>query len=241
MTGKAHIGTSGFTYDHWREVFYPPDVARRRWLEYYCEHFDTVEINSSYYHMPRASVCESWRRRSPERFCFVMKLNRWITHRRRLAECDEPLRSFVEAVDNLGEKLGPILVQLPPSFRADAARLAGFLDICPPRYRWAVEFRSPTWLCEEVYAVLGDHDAALVVHDLIKDHPPVVTAGWTYLRFHGPGRRYEGCYTDRMLRAAADRISEHLSAGRDVYAYFNNDAHGHAVRNARTLSGFVSA
>ena len=236
MTAGLYVGTSGFTYDHWREVFYPPQVPKRQWLEYYAERFETVEINASYYHMPRHSVCDSWRRRTPEAFCFVMKLNRWITHRKRLADCADPLASFLGAVDRLGPKLGPILVQLPPRFSADAARLEAFLEICPRRYRWAVEFRDPSWLCPEVYAVLRAHDAALVVHDLIPDHPRQVTAGWVYLRFHGPGeRRYAGCYPPQTLRAAARRVREHLRAGLDVYAYFNNDVGGHAVQNAQQL------
>ena len=235
MSGKAHIGTSGFTYDHWREVFYPPQVKQREWLEYYCRHFDTVEINASYYHMPRPNVCESWRRRSPAGFCFVMKLNGSITHRRRLVDCGEALEMFVGAAGRLGQKLGPLLVQLPPRFRADAARLAAFLDICPAEHRWAVEFRDESWLCEEVYDVLRAHNAALVVHDLIADHPRVVTADWVYLRFHGPARKYAGCYTDAMLRDAAARVRDRLAAGRDVFAYFNNDVAGHAVANAKTL------
>ncbi|HUU58257.1 MAG TPA: DUF72 domain-containing protein [Phycisphaerae bacterium] len=239
MSATGYIGTSGFTYDHWREVFYPVAVPKRAWLEHYCEHFDTVEINASYYHMPRPNVCESWRRRSPEGFRFVMKLNGLITHRRRLADCGEPLASFLEAVDRLEEKLGPILVQLPPRFSADPQRLAAFLEICPERHRWAVEFRDPSWLCEEVYAVLRAHNAALVVHDLIQDHPRVLTAGWTYLRFHGPGG-HDGCYTEQMLRGVAGRIRKHLRAGRDTYVYFNNDLGGHAVNNARRLKQLVS-
>ena len=239
MSGGVYIGTSGFTYDHWRVVFYPPEVPKRQWLEFYCRQFGTVEINASYYHMPRASVCASWARRSPEGFCFVMKLNRWITHRRKLTDCAEPLGAFLEAVDQLGGKLGPILVQLPPSLHADAARLEAFLAICPPRHRWAVEFRHPSWLCDEVYEVLRAHGAALVVHDIIKDHPDVLTADWTYYRFHGPGRRYAGCYTQQMLADAGERIHARRGEGLDVYAYFNNDALGHAVRNARGLRKLV--
>jgi uncharacterized protein YecE (DUF72 family) len=239
MSGKAYIGTSGFSYDHWREVFYPPEVPKRKWLEYYCEHFETVEINASYYRLPRESVCESWGRRTPEEFRFVMKMNNRITHRRRLVGCEELLSTFLRAVDALGEKLGPILVQLPPRFGVDRERLKSFLDICPPRYRWALEFRDPSWLCDEIYAVLCSNKAALVVHDLIEDHPAVVTTGWTYLRFHGVGEKYGGNYTDAMLKSAAARIREHLDAGRDVYAYFNNDAHGYAVRNAQRLKEFL--
>jgi len=235
MKGKLHVGTSGFTYEHWRDVFYPAEVPKRAWLEYYCEHFDTVEINSSYYHMPRGNVCDSWRRRTPKGFRFVMKLNGLITHRKRLIRCGEPLGAFLKAVDHLGRKLAAVLVQLPPRFRANADRLGDFLDICPGRYRWAVEFRDPSWLRRDIYAVLREHRAALVVHDLIPNHPRVLTADWTYLRFHGPTRRYGGCYRPQMLTAASGRIRKLLSDGLDVFAYFNNDAGGHAVRNAADL------
>ena len=240
MSARAYIGTSGFSYQHWREVFYPGGVPQRRWLEYYCEHFDTVEINASYYRTPRANVCESWRRRTPEGFLFVMKLNNMITHRRRLVDCEDLLESYLAPVDALAEKLGPILVQLPPRFACDPARLKSFLSVCPPRYRWAVEFRDPSWLCEEVYALLRSHNAALVVHDLIQDHPRVVTGKWTYLRFHGPGQKYAGNYSDAMLRTAATRIRTHLTSELDVYAYFNNDAHAYAVHNAKTLKKLLA-
>ena len=241
MTAKAvlRIGTSGFTYDHWRGVFYPDGVPQKRWLEYYAEHFDTVEVNTTYYHMPRENVCESWRRRTPEGFSFVLKLNRFITHRRKLLDCGDLLNSFLAAADGLGDKLGPILVQLPPRFAADPGRLEDFLAICPERYRWAFEFRDESWLCEDVYAALRGRGAALVVHDLIEPHPRVTTADWTYLRYHGPAGPYAGCYPPHRLRRQAEQIRRYLAAGLGVYAYFNNDVEGHAVRNAADLKRFV--
>jgi uncharacterized protein YecE (DUF72 family) len=239
MKGKAHIGTSGFTYRHWKHVFYPPDVPQKRWLEYFAEHFDTVEINSSYYHMPRASVCAAWKHRTPEGFLFVMKMNGLVTHRRRLVGVEGMLTDFLAAVDELGEKLGPVLVQLPPRFGADVPRLDSFLRLCPGDYRWAVEFRDPSWLCEEVYGVLRRHNAALVVHDLIADHPRQITADFVYIRYHGP-QKYSGCYPDDYLRAQGRQIRKDLRSGRDVYAYFNNDVEGFAVRNAATLRDCVA-
>ena len=240
MTGTAYIGTSGFTYDDWKGRFYPPEVKQRAWLEYYAEHFDTVEINTSYYHMPRANVCASWRRRTPDGFCVVMKMYTGVTHRRRLANCEDLLESFVLAVEELGEKLGPILVQLPPRWKADPERLDKFLDLCPSHVRWAVEFRDPSWLCDEVYAVLRAHKAALVVHDLIKEHPEVLTADWSYRRFLGPGeQKYLGSYSAAMLRPVSRTIRAHLREGRDVYAYFNNDYACNAVYNGLELRRLV--
>ena len=241
MAGRAYIGTSGFTYDHWREVFYPVGLNKRKWLEYYSEAFDVVEINSSYYRMPRADVCAGWARRSPEGFVFVTKLNGLITHRRRLVNCKDALEEFLRAIDHLGEKLGPILVQLPPRLRVDVERLSAFLDICPEEYRWAVEFRHLSWLCEEVYDVLRAHKSALVCHDMIRVHPQVVTTGWTYLRFHGPGGKCSTSYPEACLDNVAGRIGKQLDDGLDVYTFFTNDAHGYAVINARTLKDCLGA
>ncbi|HUU20905.1 MAG TPA: DUF72 domain-containing protein, partial [Phycisphaerae bacterium] len=131
------------------------------------------------------------------------------------------------------------LVQLPPHFPVDPRLLGQFLATCPPGHRWAVEFRDPSWLCEEVYAVLRRHGAALVIHDIIRDHPREVTAGWVYMRFHGPQRAHEGCYPPEALAAEAPLIRRHLTEGLDVYAYFNNDDGGHAVNNAADLRRLV--
>ena len=234
MQGMAYIGTSGFTYDHWKGRFYPSSVPRSKWLEHYAGQFETVEINSTYYHMPRENVCASWRQRTPADFCFVLKLNRFITHRKRLAGCRELLESFLSAAGALGDKLGALLVQLPPRLPAEPGRLEAFLKICSPRHRWAVEFRDPSWLCEEVYAVLRSYGVALVIHDQIKDHPHEVTADFVYLRYHGP-RGGASSYSAASLDSQAELIRGHLSGGIDVFAYFNNDYNAYAPRNASRL------
>jgi uncharacterized protein YecE (DUF72 family) len=241
MKGTARIGTSGFSYDHWRGVFYPDGVAQRQWLEHYAKHFDTVELNSTFYSMPRSTTCRTWRARTPKGFCFAVKLNRWITHRKRLIDCGEPLGAYLEAVGELKGKLGPVLIQLPPGLAADTRRLDEFLDICPKRRRWAVEFRNAAWLCPDVYAVLRRHNAALCIHDLLQDHPMETTADWVYLRYHGAGTRYGGCYSRQRLSAEAERIRHWLQRGYDVFAYFNNDAHGYAVQNAAELKRLCRA
>lgn len=238
MTARAYIGTSGFSYPHWRRDFYPAGVPQRRWLEFYAERLDTVELNNTFYAMPRAEQCANWAGRAGEDFCFVVKLNRFITHRKRLRDCGELLANYLSAVDEMGDKLGAVLVQLPPTFHADPRRLDDFLALCPTDHRWALEFRSDTWLREDVYDVLRRHNAALAVHDQIADHPREVTADWMYLRFHGPEGGDTG-YTHQFLTAEARRIRDDLAADRDVYAYFNNDVGGHAHRNARDLRRYV--
>ncbi len=244
MSGKACIGTSGFMYDDWRGVFYPQDLAKKKWLEFYAYNFDTVEMNNTYYAMPRAHVCENWRQRTGEQFSFTVKLNRQITHRQKLLHYEKPLQMFMDAVESLEKKLATILVQLPPRFKCDPARLENFLQGCPSSRLWAVEFRDPAWLNDEVYAVLKKFNAALVIHDLIPDHPRVFTADWTYYRFHGPqgeeNAKYAGDYPPAMLRTAAKHIRANLKDGLDVYAYFNNDIHGYAVKNAMELRKFVT-
>jgi len=236
MSGTLYLGTSGFAYDHWVGVLYPKAMRQADWLEHYCRQFATVEINASYYHMPRAAVSAAWSERTPGDFSFTMKLNGELTHRRRLVDCAGPLAEYMAAVAPLGEKLGPVLVQLPPSFAADLPRLESFLELCPPDGRWAVEFRHKSWFCEECYAILRARNVALVAHDFKPEVPDLATADWVYVRLHGPGQDFIASYPEKALRRRAKEISVRLAGGLDVYVYFNNDAHGHAVRNARRLA-----
>jgi uncharacterized protein YecE (DUF72 family) len=227
------VGTSGYQYKHWREVFYPKRLPVSRWFEHYARHFDTVELNSTFYRLPEASTFAAWRRQAPRGFCYAVKFSRYGSHLRRLLGPEALLERFFERATALRRTLGPILVQLPPHWRCDAERLRAFLAAAPRRHRWAVEFRDPRWLCEEVYEVLRRHRAALCLHDMIPDHPAVLTTDWTYIRYHG--ERYAGCYSAPQLRAEARRIRGYLAEGRDVFAYFNNDAEGYAVANALEL------
>jgi uncharacterized protein YecE (DUF72 family) len=231
----VYIGTSGFSYQHWREVFYPPGVPRARWLEFYAERFPTVELNVTFYRLPSEKAVLSWRRRAPEGFIYAAKLSRLITHLRRLRDADEALALFLARVRLLDEHLGPILIQLPPNLKGDAKLLDTFLAKCDPSLRWAVEFRDPSWFTGATYAVLHRRGAALCIHDYLPDHPLQVTAPFVYLRFHGAGALYRGDYPADALRAWADRLRSWAAQGLDGYAYFNNDAEGHAVKNAQTL------
>ena len=236
MAGEVRIGTSGFSYPHWRGVFYPAGVAQAKWLEYYAERFSTVELNNTFYAMPKAETCKAWHDRTPDDFRFVVKLNRIITHRKRLVGCDRLLGDYLAAASQLAPKLAGVLVQLPPNLKASPAVLDAFLKACPEQYRWALEFRNETWLCDEVYDVLRSHKAALVVHDMIAGHPRVVTADWVYLRYHGPDGG-DTSYSPKQLKAQAHFIEGYREDGLDVLAYFNNDVGGHAMREMLSSIG----
>lgn len=228
------IGTSGWTYRHWRGVFYPERLPQRRWLEFYAQHFDTVEINFSFYRLPKRETFEAWRARSGPDFRFAVKGSRFITHVRRLAEAEQHVGLFFERLEGLGERAGPVLWQLPPDFRRDDQRLEGFLAALPMAYRHSLEFRHESWLAEPVFERLAARRVALC----IPDSPGLpqalrLTADWTYLRFHYGARG--GDYTDEQLDLWAERIRGFRARGVGVWAYFNNDWGGYAIKNARAL------
>lgn len=240
MTGRIRTGTSGFSYPHWRGVLYPEGLPQSRWLERYCEVFGTVEINATFYRLPRESTVQGWHDRTPEDFVFAVKASRLVTHVLKLAGDRDPLERFLSAVSPLGGKFGPVLFQVPPGMKADAARLRDFLARLPEGLRLAFEFRHGSWFGQEVYEVLRGRDAALVLHDYNRFVCPVaLTAGWTYLRLHGPSGRYAGEYGGKGLRRWADALCRWAGEGVDAYVYFNNDSEGNAVRDAVTLAGML--
>jgi uncharacterized protein YecE (DUF72 family) len=234
---RLRVGTSGFHYDHWRDRFYPGDLARADWFDFYARHFDTVEINNTFYRLPEAEVFASWRERAPRGFLYALKFSRFATHLKRLADPVEPVRRFLGRARRLGDRLGPILAQLPRTMAPDLDRLRRFLEALDPEHLWVVEFRDRKWLEEVVFELLRRHRVALCIHDLVPRHPQVVTADLVYLRFHGDRNR--GSYSPQFLSAQARRIEDHLSRGQDVYAYFNNDERAFAVENALTLRRYV--
>ncbi len=240
--GRARIGCSGWSYSDWRGVVYPPDLPKKEWLSYYTSLFDTVELNNTFYRLPTAAAVESWAAAAPPGFVFALKLGQFGSHRMKLRDAASWLPNHLDRATRLGASLGPTLVQLPPRWKRNAPRLDEFLTAAKGTMRWAVELREESWLHEDVYDVLRRHGAALCVHDLIADHPFVMTADWTYIRFHGPDaihNRYRGEYGAQRLQPWADRISGELDRGNDVYCYFNNDYDGLAVRDAQWLLGAV--
>jgi uncharacterized protein YecE (DUF72 family) len=240
MAGTLRVGTSGWQYDHWKGDFYPGQLKKTEWFDHYAGQFDTVEVNNTFYHLPKAETFDRWARQSPEGFLYVLKYSRYGSHIKRLKDPADHVATYLDRARRLGEHLGPILVQLPPRWNADPPRLKAFLDAAPDDLRWAVEFRDESWLNEEIFSILADRNAALVIHDLIADHPRRVTADWVYLRYHGANQRYEGTYTPQKLSADARRVRQWLGDGLDVYAYFNNDVGGHAPRDAADLRRYVT-
>ena len=235
---ELRIGTSGYVYASWRRRFYPVGVPARAWLSYYAAHFDTVELNGTFYRLPEARVFARWRTQVPAGFTFAVKFSRFGTHMKRLLGARETIGRFARRARHLGATLGPVLVQLPPRWAPDLPRLDRFLAATPRDMRWVVEVRDARWLCDELYALLRRHDTALCIHDMISDHPRIVTTDYTYVRFHGI--RYGGSYSAAGLAPwaawIAGRLAEHVA----VFAYFNNDVDGHAIENARTLQQLVA-
>jgi uncharacterized protein YecE (DUF72 family) len=232
------IGCSGWNYPHWRERVYPRGVPQRRWLEHYATLFDTVEVNATFYRLPTEAAVRGWVEQAPPGFLFAVKASRYLTHIRRLRDLEAGIRRFYERIEPLAQspKLGPVLWQLPPTFKRDDERLAGALDALP-KGRHAFEFREPSWYVDDIYALLREHGAALVIPDSAR-YPfreLVLTADWTFVRLHQGSRGRRGNYSERELEEWAKRIAGWRAGGADVYAFFNNDWEGFAVRNGLML------
>jgi uncharacterized protein YecE (DUF72 family) len=233
-----HIGTSGWSYDHWHGVLYPHAIPARQRLHYYIQRYETVELNSSYYRWPRDSAFLSWKRRLPAGFRLSVKAPRLFTHFQRLYKPEGWTHRIQASLARLGDRCGALLVQLSPNFAYDHARLAYFLVQMPPGLQVALEFRHPSWHHEAVFDLLEQHGAAYCV--MSGAHLPCIlraTSRCVYVRLHGPDHHhlYAGSYSDDDLRWWADRVREWAGMGREVFVYFNNDGGGNAVRNADTL------
>jgi uncharacterized protein YecE (DUF72 family) len=235
------IGTSGWQYRDWKGTFYPERLPQRRWLEFYSRRFPTVEVNNSFYALPKGSSFERWRDETPPGFVVTVKASRYITHIRRLRDAADSVELFWSRARVLGDKLGPVLFQLPPKFRADVGLLRAFLAMLPDGLRAAFEFRDGSWVSPEVFRALDDAGAAWVIPDRPGWRvPDVVTGGWSYVRFHQGGHGALGSeYTRDKLRRWAERLSA-LPAD-DAWVYFNNDQGGAAVRDAAAFTELVAA
>ncbi|MGE5335192.1 MAG: DUF72 domain-containing protein [Nitrososphaerota archaeon] len=241
MWCPVYVGTSGWHYPHWRGVFYPADLPVRDWLSFYAQRYETVEINSSFYRLPAVETLATWVNDTPPAFCFAAKASRYLTHMKKLKDAEPALATFLTRIEVLGAKLGPILFQLPPHWHCDLERLEAFLAILPRQYRYAFELRDPSWQTPSVLALFARYRAATCIFDLAGVQSPLnLTTDFVYVRLHGPGDPYQGCYSQDVLLAWAERLRgwrSQLSAG--IYVYFDNDQAGYAARNASELRALI--
>jgi uncharacterized protein YecE (DUF72 family) len=239
VAGDVRIGCSGWSYPHWRVVFYPEKLPAREQFAFYAQDFNTVELNNSFYRQPPRERFEAWREQAPPGFLFAVKGSRYVTHVKRLAVEQKSIDLVVESALGLGDKLGPILFQLQANFHLNLERLQRFLDMLPSDQRFTLEFRHDSWLVQPVFELLRAHRIALC----IPDHPKLpksleITSDFTYIRMHLPPRGLG--YTRRGLEPWADRLLDWRRRSLDVFVYFNNDMEGHAVKDARTLISLVA-
>ncbi len=238
---SLYIGTSGWVYPHWQEIFYPPGLRQADWYGYYARHFDSVEINYSFYRLPSEQAFDRWRAQAPPGFIYAVKANRYLTHIKRLNVDDEAVERFLQRARRLGDRLGPILWQLPPRWRPVPERLEVFAARLPGDLTHVFEFRDSRWFSEPIRELLGRFDLTFCIfHMPGLSCPEWLTSDSVYLRFHGSGVVYGGRYGEEGLRPWARRIRRWLEAGRLVYAYFNNDAFGNAIKDADTLKQLLT-
>lgn len=235
--GKLFIGTSGFSYHHWKELFYV-NVPQRLWLEHYAKAFATVELNVTFYRLPSAKTVAGWRERTPSNFTFAVKGSRFITHQKKLMDSEKPLRRFQDRMQLLGPKLGPVLWQLPPGLHRDLERLENYLILLQQRFpgEHVFEFRHNSWFDPAVYDLLRRYRATVCLSDMegcALEDPK--TPGCLYIRRHGSTGKYQGNYSNDQLTRDGQRIQTWLTQERDIYVYFNNDMEGHAVANGLQL------
>jgi len=235
------IGTSGWSYDHWYRSFYPPDTDDP--LSFYTDHFRTVEINNSFYQLPKEDTWRAWRDKTPDGFTFAVKSSRYITHMKKLKDPTDSLKKLLTHVDLLGDKLGPILFQTPDKWHFNAGRLTAFLEALPGHYRYAFEFRDPGWHNKRTYDLLNQHNAAFCIYEYAGYITPrETTADFVYIRLHGPKvTPYEGEYGKQALTGWAGAITAWERQGRDVYCYFDNDQAGYAPQDALRLIEMTTA
>ena len=237
----AYIGTSGWQYRHWRHTFYPKGVAQKNWLEFFCERFQIVELNNSFYSLPKEETFAKWRERTPDDFIMAAKMSRYLTHIKKLQEPQEPIERFFSRARALGDKLGPVLLQLPPTLKADPVALDETLSLMPDDVRTVVEFRHGSWWTDEIRSLLEKHNAANCLAD--RGAKPVTelwkTTDWTFVRFHAGLASPQPCYRKKTLEEWVERLQEQWTPNDDIYVFFNNDPRACALRDAIWFKGLI--
>lgn len=240
VTGKIHVGTSGWSYKHWKNIFYPPKLAVAKWLAYYSGIFSTTEINGSFYRLPTEETVQKWTGQVPADFLFCPKMSRYVTHMKKLRDPEEPLERFFSVFEPMKKKMGPVLIQLPAilKFNYDVAEhLYRLLKKTYNYYEFVMEVRHQSWLEEDSLTLMTKYDIGLVISqsNAVFPYSEVITAKNIYIRFHGPAELYASAYSDELLAAFAKKFKAWIKEGHVIWAYFNNDIHGHAVRDAQRL------
>jgi uncharacterized protein YecE (DUF72 family) len=235
-----YIGTSGWHYEHWRRLFYPEKLQKPKWLELYAGQFNTVEINNSFYRQPSEDAFRTWLNASPQDFTFAVKVNRFITHIKRLKDTAYPMKRFIERARILDTKLGPLLYQLPPGMHRNDKVLESFLATLPSDLKHVFEFRHESWIDEGVFKLLRRYNAGFCVFDMPSlSCPLIATADFAYIRFHGSTGLYWSNYSNEELASWAKKIADLAKDLESIYIYFNNDAEAFAINNAKTLRTYL--
>jgi uncharacterized protein YecE (DUF72 family) len=237
---QIHIGTSGWSYAHWKNLFYPAKVKQKDWLEFYANHFSCTEINTSFYHLPRLTTTEKWKGTVPADFLFCPKMSRYLTHLKKLHDAENVMRAFFDVFKPLKRRLGPVLVQLPPFLKWNEELAAEFYQVCRKKYAYyefALEARHSSWLADESIEQMKLNNISLVISHSGAGFPftETVTASFIYLRLHGPAALYASDYPASQLKGFAKKMQTWKKEGRSVWAFFNNDIHGYAIANAKFL------
>jgi uncharacterized protein YecE (DUF72 family) len=236
MQAEYKVGTSGWAYAHWQGPFYPEHLGQDQWLEFYQDHFPTVEVNNTFYQLPEAETLKSWRGRAKAGFVYTLKANRYITHMKKLKDAQESVPKFLERARKLGSHLGPILWQLPPNWHADPGRFENFAKVLSDDLTHVFEFRDSDWFQDPIREILEDHNLSFCIYNMPnRPCPEWVTSDTVYLRFHGLTGEYRGEYGRESLEPWAERMRAWLDEGLSLYAYFNNDEHAYATDDARRL------
>ena len=236
-----HVGTSGWHYEHWQNVFYPEELSGRDRLSYYAGRMNTVEINNSFYQLPAPETLARWRKSVPRHFLFAVKANRYITHMKKLNDTQKALSAFLQRIDSLEESLGPILFQLPPRWGFNPVRFQAFLKLLPADYRYAFELPDRSWQNPEAYELMKKFSVAFCIYDLDGFlTPKTITTEFIYIRLHGPDAPYEGNYSQSILSGWAGAFSSWSNQGKEIFCYFDNDQAGYAPQNALSLYRMVT-
>ena len=237
------IGTSGWMYKHWKGKFYPEDIAFSKFLDFYAQQFNTVEVNGTFYKLPETKTFQKWYEETPDNFLFSIKANRYLTHMKKLKNAEDSLKLFLERVAALKSKLGPILFQLPPSWNCNYDRLHKFVNLLPEKLKYCFEFRNPTWINNDVIELLKQFNIAFCIYDLAGySTEKIVTADFIYIRLHGAGEEaYIGNYDTKALTNWSSFIVDQAKKGKEIYCYFDNDLNAYAPQNAMALRQIIES